>query len=345
MQDKSAHIIITSLFVVIAFAASAQVNPDERTIKFVAYYKGRPLPELQLEIFQGDNRGLGREQTLSGGTFIFRLDKNIKVLKLKKLSHDSLRFYFPEGGMLDVSENQVYHLFLVNNDFTELSEKKFNAMLEEVFRQQQIWWELKDERLLDQIMQMNKKNYDSILKIGVQAGIEEQQMEIMATIERNKYRAAKVIPLFDATFELFISRASDVRDAFQNYGRNAFYRPEIVQILSEKINSYNEAYEKVAVIKDSILVNVDHYWDFDDAFLVRDFIENQALNQFHKFVILQRNDELIHDITCYNTRLKGRKQRSAIITEINQFVSLLNTEICSLSGKKERIKERLSKLF
>lgn len=305
-------------------------------LKGLVIFQQHPIENFRIEF-----AGYGSVITKTDGSFTYSLPANYEFSTITIQIPDSLKLLEPNNGILILPKSSAQQVTIRvgtsdEKEVFDLVQQEIQRVLDTTEKNSDLQTEIilnKVEVLLNE----SKVDYDSIREIM----LSEQEYKLLIEREKNKYRASLVVPVMDSVYDFYISRAKDLRDAFERYGDNVFYNEEYSHRISSRIDLYSEAYELLNAKKSFITKNAEIYYDPTLAMEIRFFIYEQTLQYFHKDKILTANI-LMSDITNYNHRAKGRRKRSELRNDINKYTVDLSTSISNISENKERLAQKLS---
>ena len=178
--------------------------------------------------------------------------------------------------------------------------------------------------------------YEKIRQENARADSLQRAQQLM----RLEQGRLETMGLLTSSIDHFISRAKDLRDAFEFNGHKAFTNTLAVDELNARIAAYNEAYEDLDRNRNRIIDMTESYWpeSYEARARARDLLEF-ALDDVHKMTNLSSNN-LIRDLADYrDPRVKRRDKRAKreIQSDIDRFCYDLRNKIGTLELRKSEV--------
>jgi len=329
------NILSISLFILLAIqGVCKEIKSIE--LKGVVIYQQNPIENFRIEF-----TGYGSVITKTDGSFTYSLPADYEFSSIVIQIPDSLKLLEPNNGILILPKSSAQQVIIrvgtsEEKEVFDLVQYEIQRVLDATERNS----DLQTETILSKVEIMLKNSlldYDSIRDIM----LSEHEYKLLIEREKNKYRASLIVPVMDSVYDFYISRAKDLRDAFERYGENVFYNEYNAHILNAKIDAYTEGYELLNARKGFLAKNTELYYDLAIAMEIRTFVYDRTLQYFHIDKALAAN-VLMKDISDFNERMNGRRKKSEIKNDINEYIEALSSGISYISENKERLTEKLS---
>ncbi len=152
-------------------------------------------------------------------------------------------------------------------------------------------------------------------------------------------------PTLAAAINNYTNEAKDLKDAFKFTANHAFDDAQALQLLTNAVNSYNEAFEEINKKHNGYEKMVLDLWDSEaKATEVKDLF-SYALGELHSANIFTLNLK-IRDINEYNRgNMKGTKRKvfkETMMHEIEGSVLQLERRLQELDNRAQVVLSKLS---
>ncbi|HNT51709.1 MAG TPA: hypothetical protein PLM56_11590 [Cyclobacteriaceae bacterium] len=243
----------------------------------------------------------------------------------------------------DTKENQVFEVALYSsydNFLKSILSVSGNGVGNQVTGGSErviIWDVLKD---------LNELNGE--FSFEVRAMVKTRVIEINSTTtvaSRNLAIASKddAYPIIASTLTDFINEAKDLKDAFQFLGIQATESRQALAKLSDALEQYNRAFEKLNKERLTFEKYVSVFWHRDVLTLEFKNVMDYALGDLHSVNILTLNQKLstINDIVNARIKRAGEAKRE-LAKDISEEIPRLDKQLLELERRTNRILYNLS---
>lgn len=322
-----------------------------RILKLQFHLEGKPIQKIL-----SGTIGIDKFKTNPKGYKELVIEDNQVDIPISLDKYQNHEILYPSSLVIPIDESYVVPIYVgvkgkTKNDYNILL-KKIDQKITNLRGQDLDINELKNELAL--LFQQQNSAIDGKILNGIQQQVQvleeirmsNQKKRELLDLEKNrtvKEGKMKTLNAIGSTFDHYLSRLKDLRDAFKFRGDQAFDDDEIVSYLQKRIDNYSLAYEQLDELRKTIMNDITQYWE--DQMLTFEWrtLLNETLERTHKQTVLKRNEIIIEDINKYNKG--GRKQRkgkkAVIKNEIKSFVSELSHQIEFLEKEKERLYQKL----
>jgi hypothetical protein len=196
-----------------------------------------------------------------------------------------------------------------------------------------IWDVLKDVKAFT-----GEYNFEVRALVHARVATTEATSASRGVVIRNKDEA---FPVISNTLANFINEAKDLKDAFQFSALQALESRQALKSLSDAVDQYNLAYEKLNKERLSYEKLVENYWKRDVLTLEFKNLLDYALGDVHSVDILTLSQRLQIMNDLYGGRIKGSKKinetKKELTRDITQDVIRLDKRLQELEKRSNRV--------
>jgi hypothetical protein len=327
-MNRFLKLFLTGVFLLHAIVAVCQ--GDRKFIGRLLYLDGGKKPVINMSV-RLVNEGSGTTGT--DGKFEIAINGNSGAVTLELVNSDRAIIY-PAGGVAKVPKdpNELIEFYIGDSpkDILTKALAKSNNDLKNSLSQLGIKQDGIEESLAafrDEIQKM------SAIKIA------DLQNQMDLASKRDIF-----YPVISSAINNYINEAKDVKDAFKFTARNAFEDPQALQLLTDAINSYNQAYEDLNRKHSGYERTVNDLWQSESKTLEVTELFNYALGEIHSANIFTLNLK-VRDINDYfRGDVKGSKKafKDNIIREIETATLQLERRLDELDNQAHIVLNKLA---
>jgi len=299
----------------------------------ITYLKGLLLDDTNMPVKNETIIFSGHGQTVtdSNGEFKHALPDNITSIQIR-LSNGLEILSPPESTIFVPKDSNLVVQILAGQSFENQVIKKLDQL------QNSYNDTILVGKLMDNFISQIQSETERKIKL-----FEERRKFMEDDINRRRKRKqAETIKTLTTLVNHFITVTKDLRDAWADNENRLFYDTgsNLIEVL-DRIKTYSKAYEDINRNKEGILQEVKINWTKDHNSIETRELLSYILDQFHRITILKYN-VLINDVNDYNQRVKGRRKKTEIKSDIRKFVRELSEGIQYIEREKVRVVQKLS---
>lgn len=186
-----------------------------------------------------------------------------------------------------------------------------------------------------------RQQMDSLLQLITVFQQESANLEA-ANREQQKLRRAGTLEMLDSTIQVYLSRVTDYKEELRLRKSALFYDPSVVRFINERISGVNQAYECLNKNSGILIQQIQSDWKSVEVQMLATRLLNELLLEFHNKKVKEQGNHLLRDIDAHLKGAKGARKKNALRTDLQSFISLLETEINRLSQDYEAIRNILN---
>jgi hypothetical protein len=149
-------------------------------------------------------------------------------------------------------------------------------------------------------------------------------------------------PEISNTITNYINEAKDLKDAFQFSAAQALESRQALKSLSEAVDQYNLAYEKLNKERFTYEKYVDSYWKKDILTLEFKNLMDYAIGDLHTVNILTLSEKIRVMNDLYQGRIKGSRKISDTKKELTKDIS---EEVVKLDKRLQELERRANRVL
>ncbi|HTI94302.1 MAG TPA: hypothetical protein VL727_27095 [Puia sp.] len=279
---------------------------------------------------------LGPGVTGSDGVFEIAINDNVRSVKLE-LVNSKWDIIYPIGGEIGVPQDpNLVTDFIIGDSPKELLTQAVAQLSNQLSKQLNA---LQAEQGIAQ--KGAEQAFAAILaEIQKKTDIKTEDLNNARDLDSKKDDFYRVL---SAAINNYTNEAKDLKDAFKFSARHAFDDPQALMILTDAVNSYNEAFQDVNKKHNDYERTVNDLWKSDAKTIeIREFF-NYALGELHSSNIFVLNLK-IRDINDYNRgSYPGSKKgfKELVLRDIETSILQLERRLQELDTRAQLVLSKL----